>query len=143
MPKKLQFEKFPLGEDNFKMMLAYGQAKLCNVLMANELQRRYADQGLAACSLHPGNLVTTDIARRSGIMSILMKVISPITKTPNQGAGTSVYCAVHEPAEEVRGLYFSHCKAVKSTTEANDPAVASKLWDLSEAWCEANAPVAP
>jgi len=73
MPKKLQFEIFPLSKDNFKMMLAYGQAKLCNVLMANELQRRYGGQGLTACSLHPGNLVTTDIARRSGLMSILMK----------------------------------------------------------------------
>jgi len=139
MPKQLQFEIFPLSKHNFKMMLAYGQAKLCNVLMANELQRRYGNEGLTSCSLHPGTMITTDIGRNSAVMSILMKVISPFTKKPNQGASTTVFCATHEPVEEVQGLYFSHCKAVKSTTEANDPVVSAKLWDLSEAWCEQNA----
>ena len=117
-------------------MVAYGQAKLCNVLMANELQRRYGARGLSACSLHPGTLVTTDIGRNSVAIEFFMKIISPFTKTPNQGAATSVYCAVHEPAEEIQGLYFSNCKAVKSSVEANDPTVAAKLWELSEAWCE-------
>lgn len=136
MPKHLQFDRFPMQKHNFKSMVAYGQAKLCNVLMANELQRRYGDQGLSACALHPGTMVTTDIGRNSFAINLFMKIISPLTKTPNQGAATSVYCAVHEPAEEIQGCYFSSCKAVKSSAEANDPAVAAKLWALSEAWCQ-------
>ena len=136
MPKHLQFDRFPMQKHNFKSMVAYGQAKLCNVLMANELQRRYGAQGLSACSLHPGTMVTTDIGRNSFVINLFMKIISPLTKTPNQGAATSVYCAVHEPAQEIQGRYFSSCKAVKSSAEANDLAVAAKLWELSEAWCE-------
>ena len=62
-PAKLSFEVFPMPEEKFKMMTTYGQAKLANVLMANELQRKYGEQGLSACSLHPGTLITTDIGR--------------------------------------------------------------------------------
>ncbi len=136
MPSKLEFERFPLKKDNFKFMVAYGQAKLCNVLFANELQRRYGDQKLSACSLHPGNLVTTEIGRSSTAMKILMTLISPLTKSPNQGASTTVYCATLEPVEAIQGKYFSHCKEMKSTKEANDPDVAARLWALSEQFCE-------
>ena len=103
MPSELQFERFPLSKDQFKALVAYGQAKLCNVLFANELQRRYGTQNLSACSLHPGTLITTDIGRSSALMQFVMKAISPFTKTPNQGAATSLYCATHEPAAEVQG----------------------------------------
>lgn len=136
MPAKLEFKRFPLNRHTFKFMVAYGQAKLCNVLFANELQSRYGSRNLTACSLHPGNLVTTEIGRSSISMRILMKLISPLTKTPNQDASTSVYCAEHEPAEDLQGKYFSHCKPLRSTKEANDPDVARKLWALSEAFCE-------
>jgi WW domain-containing oxidoreductase len=136
MPAKLDFERFPLNRNNFKFMVAYGQAKLCNVLFANELQRRYGPQNLTACSLHPGTLITTEIGRNSTLMSILMKLISPLTKTPNQGAATTVFCATHDPAEDLQSRYFSHCQEVKSSTEAKDPVVAGKLWELSEAWTE-------
>ena len=34
----------------------YFQSKFGNVLVANGFHRRYADQGLVSCSLHPGNL---------------------------------------------------------------------------------------
>lgn len=135
-PKTLEFDKFPLGRGNFSALTAYGQAKLCNVLFANELQRRYGEQGLSACSLHPGALITTDIGRNSGFFTVLMKLASPFTKNPDQGASTTVYCAARAGAAEIRGRYFSHCKLAVSTPEANDPAVAGRLWDISEAFCE-------
>ena len=132
-PRDLDFNLFPLNKEKFKMMLAYGQAKLANVLMANELQRRYASQGLTACSLHPGALITTDIGRNSTIMSVIMKLISPFTKNPNQGASTTICCAL-EDADRVAGQYFSHCQPSKMTKEAADPATGKKLWEVSERW---------
>lgn len=134
-PGKLDFNKFPLDKNQFSVLVAYGQAKLANVLFANELQRRFSDKGLTACSLHPGTLITTDIGRGSGIVSFLMKLISPLTKNSNQGASTTVYCAAYASEQEVAGQYFSHCKLAKSTSEANDPGVATKLWQLSEQMC--------
>lgn len=133
-PKTLNFDQFPLSKDTFGTMRAYGQAKLANVLMANELQRRYSAQGLTACSLHPGALVTTDIGRGSLAMRIIMQLISPFTKTPNQGASTSVYCAIEANASLVAGQYYSHCQPARMSAEAADEKVAAKLWQLSEDW---------
>lgn len=137
-PKRLDFDNFPLSKEKFAVFTAYGQAKLCNVLFANELQRRYGRHGLSACSLHPGALVTTDIGRNSGIFRLLMKLVSPFTKNPDQGASTTIYCAARASASDIQGRYFSHCRQVKASDEANDPAVAKRLWDLSDAFCEAH-----
>ena len=135
MPMKLNFNKFPLKKtDTFFPLMAYGQAKLCNALFANELQRRFGDQGLTACSLHPGALITTNFGRDSGFLSLVFKLVSPLTKNPNQGAATTVYCASHGNTDELAGKYFSHCKPVRSTKEANNRETARKLWEVSEEW---------
>lgn len=133
-PPKLDFTQLPMTRANFNGMTAYGQAKLCNVLMAKSLQRRYGSRGLTACALHPGTLVTTDIGRNSKLVGALMKLVSPFTKNPAQGAATTVYAAVYEPAAELAGQYLRDCHIEPCSPEANDPAVAQRLWDLSEAW---------
>ena len=134
MPPKLDFDHLPLDRARFKGLTAYGQAKLCNVLMAKSLQRRYGRSGLTACALHPGTLITTDIGRNSTAFGPLMKLVSPFTKNREQGAATSVYAAVYEPASDVAGQYLQDCDVVPSSAESNDPAVAQRLWDLSEQW---------
>jgi WW domain-containing oxidoreductase len=133
-PPKLDFDQLPMTRGNFKGMGAYGQAKLCNVLMAKALQTRYGDRGLTACALHPGTLITTDIGRNSKIVGALMKLVSPFTKNPPQGAATTVWGAVHEPASDVAGQYLENCHVVTSSPESNDPAVAQRLWTLSDQW---------
>jgi len=134
MPPKLDFADLPMSRETFKGMTAYGQAKLCNVLMAKSLQRRYAQRGLTACALHPGTLVTTDIGRNSKVFGIVMKLVSPFTKNTAQGAATSVLAVVHEPAADVAGQYLQDCHLEPCSDEANDASVAQRLWDLSEGW---------
>jgi WW domain-containing oxidoreductase len=136
-PATLNLDNYPLTKLSYSFMVAYGQAKLSNTLFANELQRRYSDKGLTACSLHPGTLITTDIARNSRA-AFIMKLISPLTKNTNQGASTTVFCAAYEKKENLGGQYFSHCKKSKATKEANSPEVAQKLWALSETVCHLN-----
>ena len=63
-----------------------------------------------------------------------MKLVSPFTKNPAQGAATTVWGAVHEPAADVAGQYLQDCHIVPCSDEANDPAVAQRLWTLSEEW---------
>lgn len=134
-PRTLDFENFPLRADNFSSLKSYGQAKLCNTLFANELQRRYGDQGLTACSLHPGNLVTTEIGRDSLLTRIAMMLASPFTKSSAQGAATSVTCAVHPDSTAIAGKYYSHCQPIRMSREAENPEVAKRLWELTESWC--------
>lgn len=136
-PKTLDFEKLPLTRENFSILESYGQAKLCNLLFSNELHRRYFDQGLSACSLHPGNLVTTDIGRGSILMRIGMLLASPFTKTANQGAATIAVCATHPDATEISGRYYSHCQPKRPSREAENVETAARLWDRSEGWVAA------
>lgn len=143
MPPTLDFENFPMSRDRYKGMTAYGQAKLANVLMARSLQRRYGDRGLVACALHPGTLITTDIGRHSAVVGLLVKLVSPFTRTPEQGAATTVWAAVHEPAAELAGRYLKDCRVDRSSDEAADPAVADRVWDLTEGWVERAGEVAP
>ncbi len=143
-PAKLDFGRLPMTRENFRGMTAYGQAKLCNVLMAKSLQSRYGSRGLTACSLHPGTMITTDIARSSGLFSAIMKLVSPFTKSPVQGAATTVYATVHEPASDLAGQYLQDCRVKASSAESNDPAVAERLWTMSEQWiAPASAPAWP
>jgi WW domain-containing oxidoreductase len=143
MPPKLDFADFPMKRETYKGMTAYGQAKLCNVLMAKSLQRRYGDRGLVACALHPGTLITTDIGRNSTIIGLLMKLVSPFTKNPAQGAATTVWAVVHEPAADLAGRYLKECQVATSSAESNDLAVADRVWSLSEAWVEKAGAVPP
>ncbi len=136
-PAKLNFDKLPLSQGSYAFMTAYGQAKLCNVLFANELNRRYASEGITACSLHPGTMITTGIARNTVLGTIAMKLLSPFTKNPNQGAATTVYCAAYAEVGDIGGVYFSDCAPKKMTKEAENPDVAGRLWEVSEGWCGA------
>lgn len=137
MPARLDFESLPYRKDNYAAMKAYGQAKLCNALMAAELDRRYRDQGLTACSLHPGTLVSTGMASHSTLLSLLMRVARPFTKSPVQAAATPVFCATWNKPENLAGKYFSDCRPKEPSEEASDARVAARLWDISEQWLSA------
>jgi WW domain-containing oxidoreductase len=104
--------------------------------MAVELQRRFADQGLTACYLHPGTMVTTDIGRDSALARFAMLLARPFTKTANQGAATSVFCATWDNPNELGGHYFSHCARAKPSAETADAGVARRLWDVTEQWLQ-------
>lgn len=141
---KLDFARLPLTRESFRDMIAYSQAKLCNVLTAKALQSRYGSRGLVACALHPGSFVTTGIGRHSFAVGALIKLVSPFTKNPAQGAATSVYATIHEPASDLAGQYLENCHVAQCSAEANDAAVAQRLWVASEKWVErAGAPAWP
>jgi len=136
MPPKLDFANFPMQRETYKGMTAYGQAKLANVLLAKSLHRRYSERGLVACALHPGTLITTDIGRHSALIGLLMRLVSPFTKSPEQGAASTVWAVVHEPAATLAGQYIKECRVDRSSRESNDPAVAERVWALSNTWVE-------
>ena len=142
-PSRLNFAALPYPKDKFSTMKAYGQAKLCNALMAVELHRRFADQGLTACYLHPGTMVTTDIGRDSALVRLAMRLVRPFTKTANQGAATSVFCATRGEHHELGGHYFSHCARAKPSAETANEVAGRRLWELSEQWLKERQTIRP
>ena len=119
-PPKLDFTNLPMTRGTFKGMGAYGQAKLCNVLMAKSLQRRYADRGMTACALHPGTLITTEIGRNSAVVGLLMKLVSPFTKNPARAPPRrcGARCTNRQPTSPA-----SICRTVTSCRVATKPTI--------------------
>jgi WW domain-containing oxidoreductase len=133
-PRTLDFARFPSKKERYKPMIAYGQAKLCNVLTANELTRRHGRDGVFGNSLHPGTLVRTSIGRNSLLAQLVLSVAAPFTKNIAQAAATSVYCAVHPDLDGVGGKYFVDCIEKQASDGAMSREAQHQLWELSLEW---------
>ena len=53
-------------------------------------------------------------------------------KTPEQGAQTTIYCAVDEEIKNVSGHYYSDCKEKKLLKHATKDEDGERLWNMSE-----------
>jgi len=120
------------NERTYKAMKVYGQSKTANILFTQELARRLAGSGVSVNALHPG-AVATRLGRGSGAhFDLLQRVIGVFMKSPAQGAETSIYLASAPELEGVSGRYFANRKEKAPMPHASDPALAKRLWQISE-----------
>lgn len=62
-------------------MMQYNNAKLCNVLFAFELARRWQTLGISVFSLHPGNMVSSNLSRNWWVYRLVFALVRPFTKS--------------------------------------------------------------
>ncbi|WP_304451210.1 SDR family NAD(P)-dependent oxidoreductase [Nocardiopsis sp. YSL2] len=127
---------------------AYGQSKSANVLFAVEADRRGAEAGVRAFSLHPGAIITplqrhmsTKEMVDNGWIDEEGTVADPSFKTPAQGAATQVWAATSPRLAGMGGVYCEDADvAVPAGTDpdragvgdhAVDPEQAARLWRFS------------
>lgn len=107
---------------------AYAISKLAQIYHASELTRRY---GIKAYSLHPGVLMSTNFNQhKSFIEQIILQMISIVGKTVEQGAMTSLYCALSNDAKP--GYFHSNCQVRQPSQLALDTRRAEECWNESE-----------
>jgi len=126
----LNFEHQPFSMYGVR---AYGYSKLENILFTRELARRLYGKGVTVNALHPGS-VRTELARDYPPlhpMALILKIVAAFSKTPNEGAQTSIFLAVADEVANVSGHYFSDCKVGATTLLAVDDKMASDLWEES------------
>lgn len=145
---------------------AYGQSKTANVLFAVEADRRGKSAGIRAFAVHPGSIASTDLKRYMSEdqlkkMGALDQDGNPVIdparqlKTIEQGAATSVWCAVSPQLEGKGGVYCENAdispvtegdgtqgsndltlrkasKAFGVLPHAIDAEDAVRLWEISE-----------
>jgi len=120
------------GAKGYGPWKAYGQSKLCNLLFAKELARRWRGTDRTANALHPGVIATPLGRHMPAIARSILKAASPIfLKTVAQGAATQCYVATHPSLDTVSGEYFADCNVAKPSALASDRALAERLWDES------------
>jgi retinol dehydrogenase-12 len=97
---------------------AYGQSKLANMLHARWLQKRFDIAGAHgfACSVMPG-VIPTELGRDSTFARWAYWAGTPFMKNANQGAATTVYCALSDEALQHPGGYFKDCAIATPTAQ--------------------------
>ncbi len=118
------------GDKHYSWMKAYGQSKLANILFTLELAERLKGTHVTANSLHPG-LVATNIAGRSGMGALFMKLGRPFLISPAKGAETSLFLATSPEVEGTSGEYFARSAPADTTKAAKNKADAKRLWEIS------------
>lgn len=116
-------------------MSLYGVSKLCNLLFTLHLNKllKEKESHVSINAVHPGT-VNTELGRETPwYLSWIVKPISQLFfRSPEEGARTSVYCAVSPEVEGVGGKYFSNEREEKPKPYAVDEATAAALWAYSE-----------
>ena len=133
-----------MGERKYDEWKAYNQSKLANLMFAMEYERRLRRAGLAtqALAAHPGASSTNLFSTPGGF--IAKRILSPLAKafffqSAADGALPLLYAATAVEAQP--GGYYGPANAnemkgpvapAKVPAQANDAAVAAKLWQASE-----------
>jgi NAD(P)-dependent dehydrogenase (short-subunit alcohol dehydrogenase family) len=118
-------------------LLAYGQSKTAEALLAVEATRRWSHEGVYANALNPG-AIATNLQRHTGGL----RTPEDRRKTPRQGASTSVLLAASPLLNGVGGRYFEDNNEARTVTRrpedytgvawyALDPANAERLWNTA------------
>lgn len=118
--------------------VAYGQSKTAAVLLAVEVTRRWAHDGIFANALNPG-AIPTNLQRHTGGL----QTPPDRRKSTQQGAATSVLLAASPLLAGIGGRYFEDCNEAaivrRRPTDfsggvagyALDPENAARLWSTA------------
>ncbi len=127
----IDFDRLKGISEPYDGMKAYGQSKLANILFTREFAKRYPN--IICNCLHPG-VVGTSIGNKDmkWYISLIWSVMKPFLITPEKGAKTSIYLASSPEVSTVTGQYFDDKQKRRNPSkEAQDDALAEKLWDVS------------
>jgi retinol dehydrogenase 12 len=111
-------------------------SRLCFFL--RKCNKRLTEKGskVKAFAVHPG-VVRTEVTRHMNYFmrlgnAIFGPVLAAMSKTPEEGAYSSVFAATSPALDTARGgdLYF-HCKVFPVSRAAQDAKAAARLWDVS------------
>jgi NAD(P)-dependent dehydrogenase (short-subunit alcohol dehydrogenase family) len=138
------------AERSYQPMPVYSQSKLANLMFAFELQRRSwtAGWGITSVAAHPGISRTELIPNGAGRMSLAglaRTLLWFLFQPPAQGALPTLYAAT--AADVMPGGYYGPDRlgetrgspaVARVPPQADDDAVASRLWDVSARLTGAN-----
>jgi len=121
---------------DFSALLAYGTAKLENILFTRELHRRYHSLGISAAAFHPGAVASSFGTQSQSVLKYLAR--NPLARafmlSPTKGADQLVWLAESTPGVDwVPGTYYEkRLPARRSNSQALDDDLGRQLWDRSE-----------
>jgi NAD(P)-dependent dehydrogenase (short-subunit alcohol dehydrogenase family) len=128
------------AEKSYDRFARYATSKLANALFFFELDRRLRAAGspVTAVGCHPG-VAATELGRHSRLAQIVMPLAKLLLNTAAQGAWPALQAATAPvtPGGYYGSLGFREMRGASGpasrTQQAQDPALARQLWDISVA----------
>jgi NAD(P)-dependent dehydrogenase (short-subunit alcohol dehydrogenase family) len=109
----------------------YGMTKRMNIAFALELAERLKGTGVTSNALHPG-AINSDFGEVEGWFGYVWALGKPFLLTSEQGARTQIFLAKSPEVEGVTGGYFIRKKQASPPSQARNPDVRRRLWEISE-----------
>lgn len=149
-PGKIHFDDLNYERRKYDGWEAYAQSKLANVLHARALSRRLADTTAIAVSVHPGWVRTRLITHTMPLFFQDFPLFRAVFRAlgmiePWEGAQATLHALLAPDVAQHSGAFFSQlghyrdksCNGggfpmVSPNPEANDDAIAERLWQESE-----------
>lgn len=121
------------AEKSFSFYQVYFDSKLANVLFTRELARQLEGTDVTVCAVHPGSVRTNLLNSMPFYVRIPMAMFRLFLRSAEEGAQTTLYCAMAEEVQDMSGKYFAECQLAETQVNplANDEAVCRKLWEVS------------
>ncbi|MET4083380.1 NAD(P)-dependent dehydrogenase (short-subunit alcohol dehydrogenase family) [Pedobacter sp. UYP30] len=117
----------------------YTTSKLCNVLTAYSLQEKLADTNIRVNAFDPGLTPGTGLVKSyPAAIRFLWKNIMPImtlfkhnTNMPSKSGTRLANLAFSKEFSNLKGIYFSDGKVIKSSSDSYNADFQKDLWDTS------------
>ena len=109
----------------------YATSKLANILFSKELAKKLRGSNSSSYSLHPGVVSTNIWQTLPAFLQAIIKLNGMLT--PQEGAKTTLYCALKAPMSD-SGNYYSSEKIEYPSQTAQSEALAGELWQRSLEW---------
>ncbi|MCL1870679.1 MAG: SDR family NAD(P)-dependent oxidoreductase [Promicromonosporaceae bacterium] len=120
----------------YRPLRAYAQAKLASLLAMTELQRRYADRGLATVAFHPGVIASSFSSDGEGLVGWFYRsrLKGLLMASPQKGADQLVRLATGTAGVDWEpGRYLERGRPARRTPPAlADTALAAAIWERTE-----------
>ncbi|XP_017769165.1 PREDICTED: retinol dehydrogenase 14-like, partial [Nicrophorus vespilloides] len=128
---------------NINTVVNYNNSKLCNLISARGFAKRLSKHGITVNAAYPGVVCTpifNSFKNRIGDFTWFLRIVHFIGdillwsfgKSPEEGAQTTLHCAIDKSVEGISGHYFSNCRVSKIPAKATDEAFSDAVWTISE-----------
>ena len=136
---RINWDNLTMEKKKYDSVTPYANSKFAILLFTRELQKRLEKDNVKVLAVHPGG-VDSDLYRhvkevwykRIGLYLMKNPVTKYFWKNNNQGAQTSLYCAVEDFDKLQGGAYYFDCKPRKGSSRAENEEDWKRLWDLTE-----------
>lgn len=130
----MHFEDLHFAHRPYRMMRAYGEAKLGNIHFTRALARRLAGGGVTVNCVFPG-VFRSNLGGTDGAQPLAMKVFARLfgwaLPSADRAARRVLYLLESDAVADRSGVYFGNRRPIRAPAQADDAAANERLWRLS------------